>query len=104
MATGKRLLLKREQGINSSPTWSPNGRYLAAVLSMEGNPDIFLYDLKKKVWKQLTTHFGIDTEPAWSPNGKKLGFIGQEIGREINTIGAKSFNVEMQKLVIQMKD
>ena len=80
LATGKRLLLKREQGINSSPTWSPNGRYLAAVLSMEGNPDIFLYDLKKKVWKQLTTHFGIDTEPAWSPNGKKLLFTSNRSG------------------------
>ena len=39
-----------------------------------------------------------------SPNGKKLGFIGQEIGREINTIGAKSSDAEMQKIVVQMKD
>ena len=37
-------------------------------------------------------------------NGKKLAFIGQEIGREINTIGSKANNSEMQKLVIQMKD
>ena len=37
-------------------------------------------------------------------NGKILAFIGQEIGREINTIGSKANNSEMQKLVIQMKD
>lgn len=37
-------------------------------------------------------------------NGKKLGFICQEIGREINTIGSKANDSEMQKLVIQMKD
>ena len=37
-------------------------------------------------------------------NGKKLAFIGQEIGREINTIGSKANNSEMQKIVIQMKD
>jgi uncharacterized protein (TIGR00255 family) len=37
-------------------------------------------------------------------NGKKLGFIGQEIGREINTIGSKSNYAPMQKLVVQMKD
>ena len=37
-------------------------------------------------------------------NGKKLAFISQEIGREINTIGSKANNSEMQKLVIQMKD
>jgi uncharacterized protein (TIGR00255 family) len=38
------------------------------------------------------------------PNGKKLGFISQEMGREINTIGAKSYDAEMQKVVIKMKD
>ncbi len=37
-------------------------------------------------------------------NGKKLGFIGQEIGREINTIGSKSNFAPMQQLVVQMKD
>ena len=36
--------------------------------------------------------------------GKKLGFIAQEIGREINTIGSKSNDANMQKLVVQMKD
>ena len=37
-------------------------------------------------------------------NGKKLGFIAQEIGREINTIGSKANHANLQKLVIQMKD
>ena len=38
------------------------------------------------------------------PNGKKLGFISQEIGREVNTIGSKANHAELQKIVIQMKD
>jgi uncharacterized protein (TIGR00255 family) len=37
-------------------------------------------------------------------SGKKLGFITQEIGREINTLGSKSNHVEMQKIVVEMKD
>lgn len=37
-------------------------------------------------------------------SGKKLGFISQEIGREINTLGSKSNHAEMQKLVVDMKD
>ena len=37
-------------------------------------------------------------------NGKKLGFIAQEIGREINTIGSKSNDSNMQRLVVEMKD
>ena len=36
--------------------------------------------------------------------GKKLGFIAQEMGREINTLGSKSNHSEMQILVVKMKD
>ena len=46
----------------------------------------------------------IQTISSEAPNGKKLGFISQEIGREINTIGSKSSDAEMQKIVVQMKD
>ncbi|MDC0204376.1 YicC family protein [Flavobacteriales bacterium] len=49
-------------------------------------------------------NYFIETMKANSPNGKKLGFIGQEIGREINTIGSKSSDAAMQKIVVQMKD
>jgi uncharacterized protein (TIGR00255 family) len=37
-------------------------------------------------------------------NGRKLGFIAQEMGREINTMGSKSNHAEMQKVVVMMKD
>lgn len=37
-------------------------------------------------------------------NGKKLGFISQEIGREINTLGSKANDVNMQQIVVEMKD
>ena len=37
-------------------------------------------------------------------NGRKLGFISQEIGREINTLGSKANHAGIQKLVVQMKD
>lgn len=55
---------------------------------------------------RLNAHLNyfIETIEAGSPNGKKLGFICQEIGREINTIGSKSSDAEMQKIVVQMKD
>lgn len=39
-----------------------------------------------------------------TPKGKKLGFIAQEMGREINTLGSKSNNAEMQIIVVKMKD
>ena len=39
-----------------------------------------------------------------SPVGKKLNFISQEIGREINTIGSKCSNADIQKIVVEMKN
>lgn len=44
-----------------------------------------------------------DEQPT-SGQGKKLGFIAQEMGREINTLGSKSNDAEMQKIVVMMKD
>ncbi len=46
----------------------------------------------------------LETMKAEGMVGKKLGFISQEIGREINTMGAKANQVDIQKLVVQMKD
>jgi uncharacterized protein (TIGR00255 family) len=46
----------------------------------------------------------VDTMNQGHGQGKKLGFIAQEIGREINTLGSKSNHAEMQQIVVQMKD
>ena len=55
---------------------------------------------------RLSVHLAyfLETMSSDAPNGKKLGFIAQEIGREINTIGSKSSDSAMQKIVVQMKD
>ena len=63
------------------------------------------YDItEEKV--RLKNHLNYFNEAlnAGGSNGKKLGFICQEIGREINTIGSKSNHAPMQQLVVQMKD
>ena len=55
---------------------------------------------------RLTNHldYFIETIAGTEANGRKLGFITQEMGREINTMGSKSNHAQMQKLVVQMKD
>lgn len=55
---------------------------------------------------RLKTHLDYFLKALQEPqsNGKKLGFISQEIGREINTIGSKSNDAEMQKHVVLMKE
>jgi len=63
------------------------------------------YDItEEKV--RLENHLDYFTKSlnAGESNGKKLAFIGQEIGREINTIGSKSNYAPMQQIVVRMKD
>ncbi len=56
--------------------------------------------------QRLTNHLGYFVEIMDGPigQGKKLGFIAQEMGREINTLGSKSNNAQMQNIVVMMKD
>lgn len=55
---------------------------------------------------RLSNHlkYFIETKNSGSGQGKKLGFIAQEMGREINTMGSKSNHAEMQQIVVRMKD
>ncbi len=59
---------------------------------------------EEKVRLQNHLEYFTKTLNSDNSNGKKLGFISQEIGREINTIGSKANFAPMQKLVVQMKD
>ena len=56
--------------------------------------------------QRLTNHleYFLKTLEQEEDQGKKLGFISQEIGREINTLGSKANDANMQKIVVQMKD
>jgi len=55
---------------------------------------------------RLRSHclYFLDTMKEPQSNGKKIGFITQEMGREINTLGAKANDAVIQKFVVQMKD
>jgi uncharacterized protein (TIGR00255 family) len=55
---------------------------------------------------RLSNHLNyfMETIESTEPVGKKLGFISQEIGREINTLGSKANDADLQKIVIRMKD
>lgn len=63
------------------------------------------YDITEEIVR-LSNHlkYFITTMNSDESNGKKLGFITQEMGREINTIGSKANDAALQQLVVQMKD
>lgn len=63
------------------------------------------YDItEEKVRLENHLNYFLETLSRNEANGRKLGFITQEMGREINTMGSKSNHAQMQKLVVQMKD
>jgi uncharacterized protein (TIGR00255 family) len=63
------------------------------------------YDItEEKVRLGNHLNYFLETLNGMEANGRKLGFITQEMGREINTMGSKSNHTEMQKLVVMMKD
>jgi len=71
--------------------------------------EIFWYLEKLDITEEkvrLAKHceYFIETMSSADSNGRKLGFITQEIGREINTLGSKAADADMQKIVVQMKD
>jgi len=59
---------------------------------------------EEKVRLKSHCSFFLENVKKKTPQGRKLGFISQEIGREINTIGSKANNADIQKAIVQMKD
>jgi TolB protein len=80
LRSGERKKVSALQGINGAPTFSPDGKRLALVLSHRGNPDIYVMDVASGRLTQLTNNRAIDTEPAWDPSGQKLLFTSDRSG------------------------
>jgi TolB protein len=80
LANGRRRAFGSFSGLNSTPEWSPDGRFIAATLSHTGNAEIHIFDTKTRKWRQLTRHPGIDTTPTWSPDGKYIAFTSNRSG------------------------
>jgi TolB protein len=68
------------KGSSITPAWVPGQFALAASLSHEGNPSVYLLTGKGKIQKKLTHHWGIDVSPTWSPDGKEMAFVSDRSG------------------------
>ncbi len=92
--------LKDNLDIIISNSDSDNNRYEQEIIYYLEKLDI--NEEKSRLEKHC--NYFIETLNREENQGKKLGFIAQEIGREINTLGSKANHAEMQKIVINMKD
>jgi len=79
-AGGKVFAVSTRGGINTSASYSPDGREIACTLSFEGSPDIYMLDARGGAPRRLTHARGIDTSPAWSPTGQEIAFTSDRTG------------------------
>jgi TolB protein len=91
LRTGTRERVSARAGVNSSPSFSPDGRLLSLTLSRDqGNLDVFTLDLATQVLRQLTTDAAIDTEATWSPDGRQIYFTSDRAGGpQVYRVGAE---------------
>ena len=82
-------------GLNTTPTWSPDGSHLAFTSSVTGDPEIYVGDSRGEHAKRLTFARGVDISPAWNPKtGNQIAFVSDRSGKpQIYTMDADGTNV-----------
>jgi TolB protein len=102
IATGKREIVLENQSQISSPSWSPNGKYLSLTMYQDGNAEIYILNLKNKNLTRLTNHYSIDTESSWSPNGSKVIFTSGRSGSpQLYEINLRKFNAKPKRVTFE---
>lgn len=82
LATGTKVPIYREGVLNLSPSFSPDGKFVAfASAGSDGNIDVFVCERSCQQPRRLTTAAAIDTNPAWSPDGKQIAFTSNRAGK-----------------------
>ncbi len=99
IVTVKQKINKALDALKEENSYDPN-RFEQELIYYLEKIDI----TEEKVRLQKHLDYFLDTLEVDESSGKKLGFISQEMGREINTIGSKAYDSDIQKIVVEMKD
>ncbi|MCJ7485155.1 MAG: hypothetical protein MUQ25_03180 [Candidatus Aminicenantes bacterium] len=78
-----------------SPAWSPDGRYVTFTALTGGVSDIFIYDLKDNVLKQMTRDVFADLQPVWSPDGKTIAFVTERFSTNLDWVDIGNYELAL---------
>lgn len=76
VATGRRQAKWSFRGTPTGISVSPGGTKVAAILSFQGNPELYVIDITSGKWERLTnTQYDVEGQPTWSPDGREIAFV-----------------------------
>jgi hypothetical protein len=78
-----------------SPTWSPDGRYIAFSGMAGGKTDLYIYDLGSKSLRQVTDDLFCDLQPAWSPDGHSIAFVTDRFGTDLSLLSYGDYELAL---------
>jgi TolB protein len=68
-------------GVDVGAAFSPDGRSIAFMGNMEGNPDIYISDHRGQNLRRVTQLKSVEASPTWSPDGKRIAFVSDRYGQ-----------------------
>jgi len=81
LASGRARRLTDGNGINTEPSWNPNGNQIAFTSDREGGPQVFLMQDDGSNLRRLTGEGLYNASPAWSPNGAMVAYVSRFEGK-----------------------
>lgn len=89
LANGERKVFASFRGVNTGPSYSPNGDRVAMILSGSGNSELYVARADGSGLQRLTSTRGLEADPTWSPDGQRIAYTSDEAGSpQIYTINA----------------
>jgi Tol biopolymer transport system component len=85
----------KDLGEVQSPTWSPDGRYVAFSAITGGLTDLYIYDLEAESLRRMTNDAYADLQPAWSPDGSRIAFVTDRFSTAVELTEGRAYRLAL---------
>jgi Tol biopolymer transport system component len=85
----------KDLGEVQSPSWSPDGRYVAFSAITGGLTDLYIYDLEAESLRRMTNDAYADLQPAWSPDGSRIAFVTDRFSTAVELTEGRAYRLAL---------